>query len=151
MTASGHDVILIVFRPPLFQASAHPNLYCRMHPQLHLSLGVASLEESIDFFTRLLGASVTHRDPSGYVNVDLCGTQITLKQTTAPLNAPPEFHFGVNMSLEQFDETAKKIVADGGVRIVAEPRVVDGGTAMERKKMYVRCPSGYLVELKGYR
>lgn len=122
-----------------------------MHPQLHLSLGVASLEESIDFFTRLLGASVSHRDPSGYVNVDLCGAQITLKQTTAPLIAPPEFHFGVNMSLEQFDEIAERILADARVRVIATPRVVDEGTAMERKKMYVRCPSGYVVELKGYR
>lgn len=121
-----------------------------MSTQIHLSLGVTSLEESVDFYTRVLGCTVTHRDPGGYVNVDLRGAQITLKETAAPIQPPAEFHFGVNLSLEEFDELAESIVASGYGGVVARPQVIDAGTPMERKKMYVRCPSGYLVEIKGY-
>jgi hypothetical protein len=31
------------------------------------------------------------------------------------------------------------------------PKTVDAGTAMERRKMYVKCPTGYLFEIKGYK
>jgi len=34
--------------------------------------------------------------------------------------------------------------------IVMPPTVTDAGTPRERRKMYVRCPSGHLVEIKGY-
>jgi extradiol dioxygenase family protein len=29
--------------------------------------------------------------------------------------------------------------------------IVDKGTEMERQKMYLNCPSGYLIEIKGYK
>ena len=34
--------------------------------------------------------------------------------------------------------------------ILSEPKVVEEGTAMERRKMYVKCPTGYIFEIKGY-
>lgn len=117
-------------------------------PAFHLSLGVQSLEESIDFYVRVLHATVAHRDPSGYVNLELFGAQLTLQQT-AETATPADFHFGFNLAMDEFDRLAENILASG-YDVAMQPKVVDSGTQLERKKMYVRCPSGYLIELKGY-
>jgi extradiol dioxygenase family protein len=118
-------------------------------PAFHLSLGVQSIEESVDFYVRVLGAAVAHRDPSGYVNLELFGAQITL-QPGAVAVIPPDFHFGFNLAMEELERLADTILASGYESIVMQPKVVDAGTPLERKKMYLRCPSGYLIELKGY-
>jgi extradiol dioxygenase family protein len=122
-----------------------------MKPEFHLSIGVKSIEDNVEFFTRVLTAKVLHRDPSGYVNIDLFGTQITLKQNAAVTPDLPDFHFGVNLSLSEFDQLAEKILKVGRDFVEVEPEVWDAGTPMERKKMYLKCPTGYLVELKGYK
>ncbi|MCB0356819.1 MAG: hypothetical protein KDD40_07415 [Bdellovibrionales bacterium] len=54
------------------------------------------------------------------------------------------------MSLKEFDDLSEKVMAKAPDRVYMKPKVVDGGTPMERKKMYLKCPTGYLVELKGY-
>ncbi|HEX8172282.1 MAG TPA: VOC family protein [Thermoanaerobaculia bacterium] len=110
-----------------------------MQPSFHLSLPVPRIEESVDFFTSLLGATVTHRD-ARYVNLELCGVQLTLTIGDAP--PPSELHFGVNLPLADFDALA--------ARLQIEPLVVDAGTPLERRKLYVRCPAGYRIEVKGY-
>lgn len=110
----------------------------------HLSLPVPDVAQSVAFFT-LLGATVTHRDPSGYVNLDLAGVQLTL--SIGPPVVSDELHFGLNVSRAELEGIAERLAASG---IVSPLRVVDGGTPMERTKMYVRCPAGYRIELKGY-
>jgi extradiol dioxygenase family protein len=117
-----------------------------MLPCFHLSIGVRSIEESVEFFTSMLDATVTHRDVSGYVNLDLYGTQITLKKSERSPDLA-EFHFGVNLEMRAFEAIAVRLLASGHADSI---RVVDANTPMERKKLYVRCPSGYLIELKGY-
>jgi extradiol dioxygenase family protein len=121
-----------------------------MPPAFHLSLGVRSIEDSVDFFVTLLRAKVLHRDPSGYVNLDFFGTQITLKQNPDIEPELRDFHFGVNLSLAAFDELSMHVARVGANFVHMKPEVWDAGTSLERKKMYLKCPTGYLVELKGY-
>lgn len=120
-----------------------------MTPAFHLSLGVQSLDASVEFYVRVLNAVVAHRDPSGYVNLELFGAQITLQQT-AETATPADFHFGFNLAMHDFERLAEQILASGYQDVAMKPTVVDAGTPLERKKMYVRCPSGYLIELKGH-
>jgi extradiol dioxygenase family protein len=122
-----------------------------MKSSFHLSLGVRSIDESLDFFVRVLGGQVLHRDPSGYVNLDLFGCQLTLKQSSEVTVKLADFHFGVNLNLAEFERTAERILADSPRFVVMKPKVVDSDTALERRKMYLKCPTGYLIELKGYR
>ena len=122
-----------------------------MNPEFHLSIGVRSVETSVDFFVGVMGGAVLHRDPSGYVNLDLYGSQITLKQNESVSPDLPDLHFGINLGLTEFDALAMKILESGYDHIVMKPKVVDAGTSMERKKMYLKCPTGYLIELKGYK
>ena len=114
----------------------------------HLSLPVPHVEESVAFF-ELLGGVVMHRDPSGYVNVGLSGVQLTLQEGT-PVASDDAFHFGLNVARGELDEIAARLRASDLARIVSPLHVVDAGTPMERTKMYVRCPAGYRIELKGY-
>ena len=120
-----------------------------MPPSFHLALGVPSLEEAVDFFTNVLPGVVSHRDSSGYVNVDLSGARITFKETPEMVTPPPEFHFGVNLEMNDFAEIEERVRARRPESIVSPPRTVDAGTPMERRKMYVAA-CGYTVEIKGY-
>ena len=119
-----------------------------MNASFHLSIEVRSLDGSTEFFVRVLNGSVQHRDPRGYINLDLFGAQITLHEARDAV-PPRHFHFGFNLDLADFDALATHILEHDAAAVVSPPTVVDEGTAMERKKMSVRCPTGYLIELKG--
>jgi extradiol dioxygenase family protein len=121
-----------------------------MEIPFHLSIGVNSFNDEIHFFTTLLNAEVTHRNPE-YVNLEVFGAQITIKEIPGIKPNLPELHFGFNLTLKSFDDLATSIMKHNSNHVAAGPTVVDANTPMERKKMYLKSPSGYLVELKGYR
>jgi extradiol dioxygenase family protein len=114
----------------------------------HLSLPVHSVTESVKFFTHVLGASVRHVDASGYVNLDFFGTQITLAKGK-PRNSD-DFHFGVNLGMHEYELLLGRIGEHAADALLMPEKTVDEGTPRERRKLYVRCPSGYLIEIKGY-
>lgn len=121
-----------------------------MTEPFHLSIGVKNIDESVRFFEDVLMAKTVHRDPSGYVNIDFYGNQITLKHIPGIDPKMQELHFGVNLSLQQFDQVSTHIAGTNYAGIVAPAKTVDAGTKMERRKIYVRCSTGYLFEIKGY-
>lgn len=90
----------------------------------HLSIGVKSIEDSVQFFEDVLGAKVTHRAESGYVNIELFESQITLKSNPTINPELPDFHFGFNMSLEEFNSLSNSILMNGKEWIAMEPKVV---------------------------
>lgn len=116
--------------------------------QFHLSIGVKDLDASKEFYRDVLGAEITHEGE--YINLDLYGTQITLKNNPNINVDLPDLHFGVNLSLATFTDLAKKISQEHAQWVHAPLHIVDEGTEMERQKIYLKCPSGYLIELKGY-
>lgn len=120
-----------------------------MKQPFHLSLPVSSLEECVAFYVNALRGEVTHRDPSGYVNIDVPGCRLTLHDVRDMQPPGDLLHFGINLDLAAFDALAERVRADVPSSIVKEPHVVDAGTPLERRKMYLRCPSGYLLEIKG--
>jgi extradiol dioxygenase family protein len=121
-----------------------------MRAVFHLSIGVRLIEESVRFFTEVMNGTVSHRDPSGYVNIDLFGNEITLKPNKDLDPHLVDFHFGINLGLGDFDKLTTHIMEKHRNFVVMVPKTVDAGTALERKKMYLKCPTGYQIELKGY-
>ncbi len=119
-------------------------------PHFHLSIGVDSVQDSADFFEHVLKAEVTHRDPSGYINVNFYGCQITLQEGGSMREQGGRFHFGANLTLDAFKDLSNQVLRFASDSVVMAPEVKDAGTSLERWKMYMRCPSGYLIELKGY-
>lgn len=120
------------------------------YPEFHLSIDVRDLDAAVAFFTRDLRGTVAHRDPSGYVNVDFYGCQLTLKKNARAPESAPNIHFGVNLTRAQFTELAEHVMATARACVAKAPYVADPGTPIERAKMYLNGPSGYVVELKGY-
>lgn len=116
----------------------------------HLSLPVKSLDDSVTFFEDVLGGTVIHRDASGYVNVELFDTQLTLAETPHEIPELTGFHFGFNLDLAGFEAIAQRVAKLAPASIVMAPTTVDAGTPRERRKLFLRCPAGYLVEIKGH-
>ena len=56
-------------------------------------------------------------------------------------------HFGVNLSLKEFHRLTSHILASGYKGVLGNPKVVDEGSPMERRKIYVKCPTGYIFEI----
>ena len=74
--------------------------------KFHLSIGVKSLTEAVEFYRDVLGAELTFE--GDYTNLDLCGTQITLKENPKINVDLPDFHFGVNLPLDEFEKLEKR-------------------------------------------
>ena len=85
------------------------------------------------------------------VNVDFFGAELTLKPNPNANSDIPDFHFGMNFGIDEFDLLAARILREHKPFVAMEPKTLDAGTPLERKKMYLKCPTGYLVELKGYK
>ena len=110
-----------------------------------------SIDDSVKFFEDVLKSKVVHRDPGGsYVNIDFFGNQVSLKPIADIDPVMRELHFGVNLDLQEFEQLSKHILASGYEGILAEPKIVDKNSDIERQKMYVKCPTGYIFEIKGY-
>ena len=77
-----------------------------MTKQFHLSIGVRSLKDTADFYRDVLGAEITHEGE--YTNLDLYGTQITLKDNPSITVDLPDLHFGVNLPLAEFSALGSK-------------------------------------------
>lgn len=120
-----------------------------MTEKFHLSIGVKSLEESKEFYRDVVGADITY--DGDYINIDFYGTQITLKDNSDINVDLPDFHFGVNLPLDKFKKLENNISMNHSKWVHTPVHIVDKGTEMERQKMYLNCPSGYLIEIKGYK
>lgn len=116
----------------------------------HLSIAVNSLKDMSYFFEEVLQAKIIHRDPSGYINVDFWGNQITLKEVPDFDCTMRDLHFGVNLNLAEFEKYTTHILNTEYENILTKPKIVEAGTTMERRKMFLKCPTGYLFEVKGY-
>ena len=115
----------------------------------HLSLGVKSITESINFYTQILGCELTY-ESTEYCNLDFFGSQLTIKHIPNIKTKIPELHFGVNLPMEEFEAYCKRILATKFGGILTLPTTVEIDTNMERRKMYLQSPSGYIFEIKGY-
>lgn len=93
------------------------------HQAFHLSIGVQSLTEADEFFVAVLGGTVTHRDPSGYINVEVFGSQFTLKNNPNIQVTLPDFYFGFNMTLTEFNELSEIILAQHTRCVEMQPKV----------------------------
>lgn len=85
---------------------------------------------------------VAHLAPNEVVGQD--GAKVGDNQKT------PLRHFGVVMTLEDFERTAERLVKCGA-RFINEPMVTQQGTVREQKLMTVSDGCGNAIEFKGLR
>lgn len=116
-------------------------------PIFHLSFPVRDLEESIAFYTGILGG-VRGRREQGWADVALFGAQVTLQHSPGDILTPMprSRHFGATLSWEDWHR-----LTDGIDHFVESPRIDHAGSEREQAKAMIADPSGNLIELKAYR
>lgn len=126
----------------------------------HLAFPVHDLEAARQFYGTVLSCP-QGREDTHWIDYDLFGHQIVahLDTSSSPRiglenavdgDAVPVPHFGVVLTIEQFEELSGKLLADAGTRWVIKPRVRFAGEVGEQRTMFLLDPSGNALEFKAF-
>lgn len=126
----------------------------------HLAFPVHDLEAARAFYGEVL-ACPQGREDTHWIDYNLYGHQIVAhldeSRATAEAisnavdgDAVPVPHFGVVLTLEQFDELRARLEAREDTRWVIKPRVRFAGEVGEQRTMFLLDPSGNALEFKAF-
>ena len=125
----------------------------------HLAFPVRDLEEARDFYGRKLGCPEGRSSPD-WIDFNLYGHQVVAHLSpeacgVAALNAVdghgvPVRHFGVVLTMEQWEAMATKLT-DDGTEFVIKPYVRFKGEVGEQATMFFLDPSGNALEFKAFK
>jgi extradiol dioxygenase family protein len=128
-----------------------------LHP-FHLAFPVTSLAQARAFYGALLGCP-EGRSSDEWVDFNLYGHQIVAhlapdeaghRQTSAvDGDAVPVRHFGVVLSMPEWDALAEKLRAQG-TRFIIEPHIRFKGQVGEQATMFFLDPCGNALEFKAF-
>lgn len=124
----------------------------------HLAFPVHDLSAAREFYGTLLGCPEGRSSPE-WVDFDFYGHQIVAHLapelcTPASTNAVdghnvPVRHFGIVLTLEDWQAMADKLVA-AGTEFVIEPYIRFKGEPGEQATMFFHDPSGNAIEIKAF-
>ena len=124
----------------------------------HLAFPVRDLAEARQFYGDLLGCSEGRSSPE-WIDFNFYGHQIVAhlapsetgaaQQNAVDGHGVPVRHFGVVLSMDEWNATADKLRA-AGTTFVIEPYIRFKGEVGEQATMFFTDPSGNAVELKAF-
>ncbi|PTB21611.1 glyoxalase [Trinickia symbiotica] len=127
-------------------------------PPFHLAFPVHSIAAAREFYGDLLGCP-EGRSAEDWVDFNFYGHQIVAHYAPEEVghratsavdgHGVPVRHFGVVLSMAQWEEAAKRL-ADAGVKFVIEPYIRFKGEVGEQATMFFLDPSGNALELKAF-
>ena len=126
----------------------------------HLAFPVHDLEAARNFYGTVL-ACAQGREDTHWIDYDFFGHQIVahLDQSGAARvdlinavdgDAVPVPHFGVVLTIEQFEDLSQRLMAAPETRWVIKPRVRFAGEAGEQHTMFLLDPSSNALEFKAF-
>ena len=124
----------------------------------HLAIPVSNLEESVAYYRDTLGLR-EGRSSKKWTDFDFFGHQLVChvsgsinEQVTNPVDGEevPIPHFGVVLSIEEFEEFLLKI-NDKDIDFIIEPTIRFKGEVGEQRTMFFRDPSGNAIEIKAFK
>ena len=126
----------------------------------HLSFAVDDLDRARAFYGKLLGCPEGRKVP-GRVDFNFFGHHLVAHlapgdvvgfkgRTVNASERTPLRHFGVVMSIEDFEKTAGKLT-EAGAQFINQPDVRRKGTVWEQMLMTCNDTCGNAVEFKGLR
>jgi extradiol dioxygenase family protein len=126
----------------------------------HLAFPVHDLEAARVFYGHVL-ACPQGREDAHWIDYDLYGHQIVAhldksREAGAAIrnavdgDAVPVPHFGVVLTVEQFEELRVRLEADETTRWVIRPKVRFAGEVGEQHTMFLLDPSGNALEFKAF-
>ncbi len=123
----------------------------------HLAFPVDDLAAARDFYGRIIGCA-EGRSSDRWVDFDFFGHQIVTHLVARAGDAAsnpvdghnvPVPHFGLVLTMAQFDALAARLAA-AGVAFGIAPYTRFAGEAGEQKTMFVRDPAGNALEFKAF-
>jgi hypothetical protein len=127
-------------------------------PPFHLAFPVHSIEAARAFYGELLGCPEGRSAPD-WVDFNFYGHQIVAhlapdeaghRGTSAvDGDSVPVRHFGVVLSMEQWEAAARRLT-EAGIRFIIEPHIRFKGEVGEQATMFFLDPSGNAIELKAF-
>lgn len=128
-------------------------------PLFHLAFPVADLEETLEFYTEILGCD-TGRSSDTWIDFDFWGHQLVAhlspeeagKSSTNEVDghAVPAKHFGIILQWSEWQDLAERL-EEKGVDFIIEPYVRFVGEPGEQATMFFKDPSGNALEFKAFR
>ena len=124
----------------------------------HLAIPVSNLKKSIIYYRDTLGFK-EGRSSSKWADFDFFGHQLVChvsdsinEQVINPVDGEdvPVPHFGVVLSIEEFEEFLMKI-NDKDIDFIIEPTIRFKGEVGEQRTMFFRDPSGNAIEIKAFK
>jgi extradiol dioxygenase family protein len=129
-----------------------------MHP-FHLAFPVTSLAKARAFYGELLGCP-EGRSSEDWVDFDFYGHQIVAhlapeeaghrKTSAVDGDNVPVRHFGVVLSMDEWEKLAAKLTA-AGTKFVIEPHIRFKGQVGEQATMFFLDPCGNALEFKAFK
>ncbi|MEX2962925.1 VOC family protein [Microbulbifer sp. TYP-18] len=114
----------------------------------HLSMVVADLNKTKEFYVKTLGCEVG-REAGTWIDILFFGHQITLHQEYEGSEAKAIDHFGPILEKNEWEAVLSKLAADN-IFFELTPFVRGSGTDSEMGKYIVKDPAGNLIEFKYY-
>jgi len=129
----------------------------KLYP-FHLAIPVSNIKESIFFYKEILGLK-QGRSSNQWADFYFFGHQLVChvssvieEQVSTPVDGEevPVTHFGVVLSIEEFEEFLSKI--DGkDIDFIIKPTIRFKGEIGEQRTMFFRDPSGNAIEVKAFK
>ena len=132
-----------------------------MAKTFHLAIPAGNLDRAIEFYCNVLGCKKgnSEENPSdSWCDIDFWGNELTLHASSCTQNSEAHDvdmgavlvpHFGVHLDAEEFRSLKGKLEQDWkNVKFVDEPYVRFKGDVLEQETMFIKDPSGNIIELK---
>ena len=132
-----------------------------MAKTFHLAIPITgNLDKTIEFYCKVLGCkkgnSVNHPFYS-WCDIDFWGNELTLHSSISEFKVNERHlvdkedvsipHFGVHLDAEEFQFLKEKLIRKK-VEFVNEPYIRFEGEVLEQETMFIKDPSGNIMELK---
>ena len=127
----------------------------------HLAIPVTDLDAADPFYCDLIGCT-KGRSAARWTDLNFFGHQVTLHLVEAAIGGPsiddsnavdgdavPARHFGVVLDMPEWQDLADRLRA-AGCRFLIEPRVRFRGEVGEQATLFLRDPSGNVLEFKSF-
>ena len=124
----------------------------------HLAFPVDDLESAHRFYTEILGCK-TGRSSDHWIDFDFFGHQVVAhlspeesgisKKNDVDGDQVPVRHFGVVLSMEQWQELADRLTSRG-IDFIIDPHIRFKGEPGEQATMFFLDPSGNALEFKAF-
>ena len=132
-----------------------------MAKTFHLAIPVEDLDNVIEFYCNVLGCKKGNSEdnpPNSWCDINFWGNELTLhastctqesKQHNVDMEAVLVPHFGVHLDAKEFQSLKGKLIQNWkNVKFVNEPYIRFKGDALEQETMFIKDPSGNVIELK---